>query len=83
MISVDEYLKGEKYSTVKHEHVGGRAHAMVGGSSAHSLTAGNLHAAFHAHLRGKPCPVFIADTKLSIADAFYYPDLMVACDPSA
>ncbi len=80
-ISVEEYLEGEKYSTVKHEYVAGRVHAMVGASSAHNLIAWNLHAALHAHLRGKPCRVFMADMKPRVADAFYYPDLMVTCDP--
>ncbi len=81
-VSVAEYLEGEKHSEVKREYVAGRLYAMVGASSTHNLIAGNLHAVLHQHLRGKPCQVFISGMKLRIDDSFYYPDIMVACDPN-
>lgn len=36
-----------------------------------------------AHLDGGPCRVYFADVKVSVeaADAFYYPDVAVTCDP--
>jgi len=85
-MSVDEYLVGERESDVRHEYVGGTVYAMSGASEAHNLIAGNLFAALHTHLRGGPCRVFMSDMKvrLSIArdDVFYYPDLLVSCDPA-
>jgi Uma2 family endonuclease len=35
------------------------------------------------HVRGGPCRVYISDMKVRIeaADAFYYPDVVVSCDP--
>ena len=84
LVNVDDYIQGELKSEVRHEYIGGQVYAMSGGSEAHSLICGNLHAAIHRHLSGKPCKVFIADMKvrLNIAkeDIFYYPDIFVTCD---
>jgi Uma2 family endonuclease len=45
----------------------------------------NLAAALHAHLRGKSCRAFMADLKVRLqiarTDIFYYPDVVVVCDP--
>ena len=47
---------------------------------------GCLQAALHAHLAGKKCFAFINDMKAHIHqrgdDWFYYPDVMVNCDPA-
>lgn len=84
-LSVEEYLAGELRSEIRHEYVGGTVYAMAGTSEEHNTIAGNIFAALHAHLRGKPCRVFIVDMKVRLfiarEDVFYYPDLMVTCDP--
>ncbi len=80
VVSPEEYLEGELHSHIRHEYVAGRLYAMTGASEAHNLIAGNLYALLHRQLRGTPCRVFIADLKLRVEDAFYYPDLMVVCD---
>ena len=81
-ISPQEYLAGEEYSDVRHEYVAGYIYAMTGASEAHNLIAGNLHAALHTHLRGNPCRVFVNDMKVRVSNDFYYPDLMVCCNPA-
>jgi Uma2 family endonuclease len=85
-ITVDEYLEGEQHSEVRHEYFDGRVFAMAGASDTHELIAGNLFAALHAHLKGKPCQVFKDGMKLRLQltsrDLFYYPDVMVVCDPA-
>ncbi len=85
-ISVDAYLEGEETSEIRHEYIGGQVYAMSGGSEAHNLICGNLYSAMRHHLRGSPCKVFMADMKLRLNiaedDIFYYPDLLVTCDPS-
>lgn len=81
LITPEEYLEGEQYSDIKHEYVDGHIYAMVGSSSAHNLIAGNLLTLLKNHLRGKPCQAFISDMKARINNIFYYPDVMVACDP--
>ena len=84
-ISSEEYLQRERGSDMRHEFVGGVTYAMAGASEEHNTIAGNLHAALHAHLRGRSCRVFIVDLKVSLqvahTEIFYYPDLMVVCDP--
>ena len=83
MLTVDEYLESEKFSPVRREYLAGQVYAMSGASTAHNLIAGNVFAQLRAHLRGGPCQVFISDMKLHIEaiNTFYYPDVMVACDP--
>ena len=85
-ISVEEYLEGEQYTEVRHEYFDGRVSAMAGASDSHELIAGNIFAALHAHLKGKPCQVFKDGMKLRLQlmsrDLFNYPDIMVVCNPA-
>lgn len=81
-ITVEEYLESEKYSDVKHEFVGGEVYAMIGASRAHNLIANAFNLALTTHLRGTACQVFISDVKLNIGNDFYYPDVIVTCDPA-
>jgi len=87
LISTKDYLEGEKTSPIRHEYLGGEIYAMSGGSEEHNRICGNIYASLLAHLRGSGCKTFIADMKVKIAvaqntsDFFYYPDVMVTCDP--
>ncbi|MGH8258097.1 MAG: Uma2 family endonuclease [Steroidobacteraceae bacterium] len=82
-LSVEEYLALEEKSPVKHEYVAGEIFAMSGVSRRHSLITTNLGIEIGNHLRGGPCEVHMEAFKLRLrvdaADAFYYPDVMVAC----
>lgn len=86
LITVEDYLEGELRSDIRHEYIDGEVYAMVGASAAHNVIVGNLFAALHAHLRGGPCQVFMADMKVNIkwqeSKRFYYPDIQVCCDPN-
>lgn len=83
-ITVEEYLKGELVSEVKHEYLGGEVHAMAGAGNRHNQVATNVTGLLFAQLRGKPCRPFNSDTKVRIElpnhTRFYYPDAMVVCD---
>jgi Uma2 family endonuclease len=83
-VSEQDYIQGELASEVRHEYVAGRVFAMVGASEAHNLIALGLASELRARLRGGPCKVFMADMKVRVekAWAFYYPDVMVTCDPT-
>ena len=86
-ISVEDYLEGEKTSPIRHEYLGGQLFAMSGSSEAHNLISINIASLLKFRLRGSGCKTFMADMKVNIpiirngAQLFYYPDVMVACDP--
>lgn len=92
-ISPEDYIAGELTSEVRHEYYAGEVVAMeaepsgmAGASLEHNVIAGNIFADLHVKLRGKPCQPFINDMKAHIQkkqdDWFYYPDVMVNCDPA-
>jgi len=84
LISVEEYLEGERLSEIRHEYVGGKVYAMAGASDDHNRIAINIVSQLVERLRGKRCEPFGADMKLKMpgSEAFYYPDALIACDRS-
>ncbi|MDP3156514.1 MAG: Uma2 family endonuclease [Archangium sp.] len=80
-LSVEEYLAQEEHSQERHEYVAGEVFAMVGTTPLHNQISLNVASALRAALKGGPCRVFMSDVKLHVsnADAFYYPDVFVAC----
>ncbi len=84
--TAEEYLAHEEQSEERHEYFDGLMECMAGASDAHEIISGNYFAILHSHLRGNPCRPFKGDLKLRVRfeghDWFYYPDIMVACDPS-
>lgn len=81
-LSKAEYLAGELHSEVRHEYVAGCVYAMVGGTARHNRIALKLALRLESHL-GKGCSTFISDMKVRAGAAFYYPDVVVTCQPIA
>jgi Uma2 family endonuclease len=79
----EDYLEAEKNSLIKHEYIQGEVYAMAGASDAHITISLNIASALKNHLRGKGCRVYMADMKadIKILDIYYYPDVIVTCDP--
>jgi Uma2 family endonuclease len=79
----DAYLVWDAEQAEKSEYVAGEVFAMVGVRRVHATVAGNVFAALREHLGGSPWLPFVSDMKLRVlaADAFFYPDVMVTCDP--
>lgn len=73
------------------ELIGGEAFAMSPAPTKfHQLAVGELFAAIHRHLRGKPCRPFVAPFDVRLAergtaddeiDTVVQPDISVVCDP--
>ena len=84
-VSVNDYIDGEQISEIKHEFIGGTLYGMSGASREHNQIALNIASALRSHLKGKPCRVYMSDIKVRLQlageDVFYYPDVMVGCDP--
>ena len=85
MSSVASYLVAEELSEVRHEYIGGELYAMTGASDRHGLITLNIATALRPRLRGGPCQLFVSDMKLRMQiagqDIFYYPDVLLSCDP--
>ena len=85
-MSVEEYLEFEKHSEVKHEYHAGHVVECAGASDPYELVALNAASALNIHLKGKGCRAYKSDMKLRLMlrgkTIFYYPDVMVVCDPA-
>jgi len=83
VFDAEAYLAWEERQVEKHEFIAGEVFAMAGARREHVVVSGNLYAAFKQRLRGGPCQAYVADLKVRVeaADAFFYPDVVVSCDP--
>lgn len=77
----EEYLMRERQAEYKSEYLAGEIFAMSGASERHNLIAGNIFAAFHAQLRGRPCRAYVNDmrVKVSTTGLYTYPDVVALC----
>jgi Uma2 family endonuclease len=64
IISVGEYLEGERTASERHEYVAGRIFAMVGASRRHNRICLNLASILQNRLSEHPCRVYMSDVKL-------------------
>ncbi|HRQ91199.1 MAG TPA: Uma2 family endonuclease [Bacteroidia bacterium] len=84
--TIEEYFEAEEQSEVRHEYLAGTVHAMAGGTRRHNEIAGQLYRLLHSKLGKGPCRTYMSDVKVRVqtmaGDFFYYPDVMVGCDPS-
>ena len=85
-ISPEDYIARELTSEVRHEYYAGEVLAMAGASIEHNRIVGEIFRALGNHLAGKRCEALMNDMKTHIQtkkdDWFYYPDVMVNCDPA-
>ena len=82
-LTPEEYLEGEPLAKEKHEYVDGVTYAMNSSSEKHNRVTGNVAFHFRTATRGKRCGAYMADMKLRLVEQniFYYPDVMLACNP--
>lgn len=84
-ITVEDYLNTEDGAEVRHEYLAGEVYAMSGGTRNHNRLAGNIFAFLDQQIDINSCKHFINDVKVRIqsleSDTFYYPDVVVTCDP--
>jgi len=81
LVSVHDYLEGEKDSPIRHEYVDGYVYAMAGASDRHNRIALNIASRLNDRFVEGPCEVFMSDMKLRVSpNVYYYPDVVVSCD---
>lgn len=82
-MTVEEYLEWELQQDVRYEYVNGEVFAMTGGTIPHNDIALNFYRALYPHLRSRGCRVNVADVKVQVSSKspYYYPDVIVSCDP--
>jgi Uma2 family endonuclease len=82
VLSPEAYLAAERTADVRHEYVACQVYALAGARAVHNVIVFNLSGLLWQRLQGSPCRGFGSSTKLrAAADRFYYPDLMIQCDP--
>ncbi len=84
-LSIDDDLAGERDAETRHDYLDGEIDAISGASRRHALIVTAMTFALTPHARQRRCQLFTNDMKLRLevagATFFYYPDLMIACDP--
>ena len=82
-LTFEAYMAWEAEQPERHEFFAGEVFAMTGARATHNTIALNIAVALRDVLRNTSCRVFISDMKLHVAsaDASFYPDVFVSCDP--
>ena len=82
-MTVEEYLEWEAQQEIRHEYVNGEVFAMTGSTIPHTDLALNFYTALRPHLRSRGCRMNVSDVKLQVSfqSRYYYPDVIVSCDP--
>jgi Uma2 family endonuclease len=82
-MTVEEYLEWELQQDVRYEYVNGEVFAMTGGTIPHNDIALNFYTALRPHVRSRGCRVNVSDVKVQVSpkSPYYYPDVIVSCDP--
>ncbi|MDQ3548856.1 MAG: Uma2 family endonuclease [Chloroflexota bacterium] len=81
-ISVEEYLRLERTSEIRHEYVGGYLYAMTGATWRHNKIFNNFSRRIIDAADDQDCLVATSDVKLQVSErVIYYPDLLVSYDP--
>jgi len=82
-MTIEEYLEWEPQQEIRYEYVNGEVFAMTGGTIPHNDIALNFYTALRPHLSSRGCKVNVSDVKVEISkqSPYYYPDVIVTCDP--
>ncbi|QIR41262.1 Uma2 family endonuclease [Tolypothrix sp. PCC 7910] len=82
-MTIEKYLAWEPLQDLRYEYFNGEVFAMTGGTIPHNDIALNFYRALYPHLRARGCRVNVSDVKVQLTptSAYYYPDVVVSCDP--
>lgn len=79
--TIEEYVRIEEYSNLKHEYLDGHVWAMAGGTPEHARLSIVVAASFASQLRGKRCAVYSSDARVRVVATGLdtYPDVTIVC----
>ena len=79
--TIEEFVRLEEYSNVRHEYLDGHIYAMAGGTPEHGARAANVIGLLAAQLRGRTCRVQTSDVRIRVTATGLdtYPDVSVVC----
>jgi Uma2 family endonuclease len=82
-MTIEAYLDWEPRQEVRYEYVNGELFAMTGGTIPHNDIALNLYTALRSLVKARGCRINVSDVKVQVSPSspYYYPDLIVSCDP--
>jgi Uma2 family endonuclease len=84
-ITVEEYLAGEEKAPIRHEYLDGHVRAMAGETKRHNRLTLRLASRLSEHCGDGPCQTYAEGVKVyplaKSISLFYYPDVMISCDP--
>lgn len=82
-MTIAEYLEWEPLQELRYEYVHGTVIAITGGTIPHNDIALNLYRALYSHTQSNGCRINVADVKVEVSSTspYYYPDVIVTCDP--
>ncbi len=83
-MSWEDFLTWEEAREGRFEYIQGEVIDVTGTTDRHNTVAGNLYLWLRGQLRGTPCRTFMSDVQVRVeaADAAFYPDVVVTCDPA-
>lgn len=79
--TVEEYLKIDADSEIRHEYIDGQIIDMAGGNDPHSLISFNVIGELRNRLRGKPCQGRESNLRVRYGRQvqYGYPDALIVC----
>jgi Uma2 family endonuclease len=85
LMSVEEYLKFEETSELRHEYINGQLFEMPGEKKINNKIAGFLYVYFFTFLTSRGYNVYNQAVKVTIPNEkkFYYPDLLLTAEPES
>ena len=81
-MTIEEYIRFEELSPVRHEFNNGKLIEMPGTTDRHNDICGNIYMRLRQLLKGTPCKVYQENVKSQLIDGrrYTYPDIFVTCN---
>jgi Uma2 family endonuclease len=81
--TIEDYVKLEEFSNLKHEYLDGQIYAMGGGTLEHARLAMAIGRQLGNQLEGRRCAIYSSDARVRVQQTGLdtYPDITIACSP--